>query len=108
MCPPGSRRPKSGGRSRPRVCQGVSMTYSDGIEITGSRRDRYDEVLTPAALDLVAALHRELAPRRAALLSARNDRQQEIIDGGALDFLAKTAEIRADHSWRVAPPAPGL
>jgi malate synthase len=84
------------------------MTYSDGIEITGPRRDRYDEILTSAALDLVAALHRELMPRRAGLLAARARRQQEIIDGGTLDFLPSTASIRADWSWRVAPPAPGL
>ena len=25
-----------------------------------------------------------------------------------LDFLPETAHIRADASWRVAPPAPGL
>jgi len=33
---------------------------SDGVEITGPQGERYGEVLTPAALGLIAALHREL------------------------------------------------
>jgi malate synthase len=84
------------------------MTYSDGIEIKGPAADRYDEILTPQALDLVALLNRELGPRRAELLAARARRQAGISAGAMFNFLPETAHIRADRGWRVAPPAPGL
>ena len=45
------------------------MPGSDGIEVTGPHGDRYDEILTPEALALVARLQRELGPRRAELLA---------------------------------------
>jgi malate synthase len=81
---------------------------SDGVEITGPRRDRYDEVLTPAAVSLIAALQRELGGRRTELLAARAARQQELNQGAMLDFLPATLPIRDDPDWRVAAPAPGL
>jgi malate synthase len=81
---------------------------SDGVEITGPKRDRFDEVLTPGAVGLVAALQRELGGRRTELLAARAARQQELSAGGTLDFLAATQPIRDDPAWRVAAPAPGL
>src|SRR5215813_3898944 len=84
------------------------MSYGKGIQVNGPVRDRYEEILTPQALDLVALLQRELGPRRKELLAARASRQQELIAGATLDFLPGTAQIRKDRSWRVASPAPGL
>jgi malate synthase len=81
---------------------------SSGVEIAGPAGSRYDEILTPEALDLVALLHRELGQRRRDLLEARVRRQDELSAGGTLDFLTSTEAIRSDTSWRVAPPAPGL
>jgi malate synthase len=81
---------------------------SEGVEITGPMGDRFDEVLTPGAVSLVAALQRELGPRRAELLAARATRQVELSAGGTLDFLPATQAIRDDPGWRVAAPAPGL
>ncbi|PZS05353.1 MAG: malate synthase A [Pseudonocardiales bacterium] len=78
------------------------------IEITGPSGDRYDEILTPDAVEFVAGLHREFAGRRHDLLVARCERQQQISAGADPSFLAETAGIRADETWRVAPPAPGL
>jgi malate synthase len=80
----------------------------EGVQITGPAGDRYDEILTSEALGLLAALHRELEPRRAELLAARTRRQAELIAGAMLDFLPGTRNVREDASWRVAPPAPGL
>ena len=74
---------------------------SEGVEITGPREDRYDEILTPAALSLIAALQRELGGRRAGLLAARAARQQELSAGAMLDFLPATQRIRDDPGWRV-------
>ena len=84
------------------------MTASEGVEITGPDGDRYDEILTPGALGLIASLEREFGPRRAELLAARAARQEELSAGGMLDFLPGTQQIRQDTAWRVAPPAPGL
>jgi malate synthase len=81
---------------------------AEGVEITGPAGDRYDEILTPGALGLIAALQREFGGRRKELLAARAARQQELSAGGTLDFLPATRHIREDPGWRVAPPAPGL
>jgi malate synthase len=81
---------------------------SNGVEIAGPSGPRYDEILTPEALDLVGVLHRELGQRRRELLQARAGRQDELSAGANLDFLTSTEAIRGDRSWRVAPPAPGL
>ena len=59
-------------------------------------------VLTPAALDLVAALERELGGRRTELLAARAERQARISAGELPDFLTTTAAVR-EGDWRVAP-----
>jgi malate synthase len=80
----------------------------DGVEITGPAGPRYDEILTPEALALIATLQRELGPRRNELLAARAARQAELDAGAQFGFLAQTAAIRADKSWKVAEPAPGL
>ncbi|HEV7824520.1 MAG TPA: malate synthase A [Mycobacteriales bacterium] len=83
------------------------MTTPAGIEITGPMGDRYDEILTPEALDLLADLHRRFDGRRRELLDARDRRYADLAAGGTLDFLPETQGIR-DGDWKVAPPAPGL
>ncbi|WP_414689843.1 malate synthase A [Nocardioides sp.] len=78
-----------------------------GIEITGARSARYDEILTHDALDFLAGLHRTFDARRRALLEARARRYEDLAAGGTLGFLDETAGIRTGD-WRVADPAPGL
>src|SRR4051794_41520313 len=78
------------------------------IEVTGPMNGRFDEILTPQALELIALLHRELGPRREELLGRRGERVRRLAEGGTLDFLEETREIREDDSWRVADQAPGL
>lgn len=84
------------------------ITTPDGVEVTGPIEDRYDEILTPQALELIARLHRELNPRRLELLAKRAERVQQVADGADLGFLEETKQIREDDSWQVAPLAPGL
>ncbi len=84
------------------------MTEPRGVEVAGPVGPRYDEILTPEALRLVATLQRELGPRRAELLAARVQRQRELSAGAMLEFLPQTRAIREDPDWRVAPPAAGL
>src|SRR3954471_5154009 len=79
-----------------------------GIKVTGPMQERFEEILTPRALELIELLHRELGPRREELLAKRGERVRRLAEGGTLDFLEETREIREDDSWKVADPAPGL
>ncbi|MGP3982200.1 malate synthase A [Streptomyces sp. KR80] len=68
---------------------------------------RQEEVLTDAALDFVAELHRRFTPRRDELLARREERRTEIARTSTLDFLPETAHIR-DGDWQVAPTPAAL
>jgi malate synthase len=63
---------------------------------------RQEEVLSGDALAFVAELHRRFTPRRDELLERRTRRRAEIARTASLDFLAETAAIREDDTWRVA------
>lgn len=83
------------------------MTTTAQIEISGARGELTERVLTPEALDFVAALHDEFEPRRRALLDAREERRARIASGELPSFPDETAEIRAGD-WRVPPAPPDL
>src|SRR6185437_4967377 len=84
------------------------LAVPERVQITGPTTERYVEVLSPRALELLVRLHDALADGRAQALAARRQRQGELFGGATLDFLHQTRHIRADPSWQVAPPAPGL
>ena len=65
---------------------------------------RFDEILTPDALDFVAELTSSFGTRRTELLQARAIRYAGHQPGKSLRFLTETASVRADKTWRVAPP----
>src|SRR2546423_14378613 len=81
------------------------MNASAGVEIMGPVRERYDEILTPPALALLAGLHRAFDGRRRELLGRRADREAELAAGGTLDFLDETKDVR-EAQWRGGGPAP--
>src|SRR6266487_4154621 len=62
----------------------------------------YGQILTPDALDFVAALQRELGPTRLELLARRRQRQEAFDAGELPDFLPSTEGVRTGD-WRVAP-----
>ncbi|MCF7222826.1 malate synthase A [Lysobacter sp. TLK-CK17T] len=72
-----------------------------GVEITAQAAGQ-DALLTPAALDLLADLHRRFEGARQTRLAARRERQAFFDAGGLPDFREDTAAIRAGD-WRVAP-----
>jgi malate synthase len=82
----------------------MSMTTSSAasVEVRGPRLPRFDEVLTPQALEFVARLHREFNPTREALLKVRGERQVRFNMGELPDFLSETRHIR-EGDWQVAP-----
>ncbi|HEX8160186.1 MAG TPA: malate synthase A [Solirubrobacteraceae bacterium] len=85
----------------------MATTPIGGIEIKGPAGDRFDEILTPNALQLVAKLHREFDATRRELLAARVERQKELDSGATLDFLPDTKEVR-EGDWQIAPEPDAL
>jgi malate synthase len=85
-----------------------SLDLPSGVEVTGAIKSGYDQILTRPALELIAVLHRSYDARRLELLARREERFRAVADGGTLDFLSETREVREDPVWRVADPAPGL
>jgi malate synthase len=77
-----------------------------GVEIT-TEEERLNDVLTEDALEFVSELHRRFDARRRELLEKRAERQRALDEGGTLDFLDETSEVR-DGDWEVAPPPADL
>lgn len=80
----------------------MSLTLPAGVQITAPIKPEWEFILSPAALELVARLHRAFEPRRQELLKARLERQARIDAGEMPDFLPETQQIRAGD-WKVAP-----
>ena len=75
---------------------------SDSVAISGRITAEFSEILTPEALEFVAALHRRFEPRRQELLARRAARQKEFDRGALPDFLPETKKLR-DAEWTIAP-----
>jgi malate synthase len=73
-----------------------------GVAVRAVLKPGYGDILTPAALDFVARLHRTFNGERQRLLAARVERQGAIDRGALPDFLPDTEMIRRGN-WRVAP-----
>jgi malate synthase len=73
-----------------------------GISIKGPMGPRYEDILTPEAVNFVVSLQRAFNGRRKELLAARAERQKRFDSGELPGFLAQTAAIRAGD-WKVAP-----
>jgi malate synthase len=84
------------------------MSTSYEVKVTGPMHDRYEQVLTAEALELLGTLHAEFDARRREMLENRARRSADIAAGGMFDFLPETKWVREDSQWRVAPAAPGL
>ncbi|MCM3695675.1 malate synthase A [Microbacterium oleivorans] len=83
-------------------------TTTTTLTVRGPIRERYDEILTPGALDFVAQLHERFGGRRHDRLADRMRRRFEIGNGQDPTFRSDTAHIREDPDWRVAGSGPGL
>jgi malate synthase len=78
------------------------ISLPKGLQILGKAHPGFDQILTPEALDLVVALHRQFEPRRQELLAARAARQKAFDAGTLPDFLPETKSVR-ESDWTVAP-----
>jgi malate synthase len=79
----------------------TAASLPPGVQIAAPIAREYAELLTPAALALVAKLHRQFEGVRQELLARRRVRQQEFDGGKRPDFLAATREIR-ESEWQIA------
>ncbi|MFI7103516.1 malate synthase A [Streptomyces sp. NPDC050161] len=86
----------------------TELTRRVQVQVLGAPGHRFDEILTPAALDFIGRLAVTFAGRYRDVLTERRRRALRLSSGSPLDFSRATAAIRADPHWRVAPPAPGL
>ncbi len=66
------------------------MATHAGLELRATDDRAFDEILTPDALEFVAALQREFGARRIELLKARAERRARLAAGETLDFLPGT------------------
>jgi len=73
-----------------------------GIDIRGPVGGEQREILSDAALEFVARLHREFNPRRVQLLKERRRRQEALDRGEMPHFPKETAHVR-EGDWRVLP-----
>src|SRR3954452_14711015 len=78
------------------------------LSLTGREVNGTAEILTSEAIDFLTDLHAHFSGRRHDLLLGRQNRRTRFSNGADPDFLPLTAHIRADRSWRVAGPGPGL
>lgn len=80
----------------------AQTTHSHGntVEVTAIAPGQA-ALLTPAALELLASLHRLIEPQRQARLAARRERQAFFDAGGLPDFREDTRAIR-EGDWKVA------
>ncbi len=79
------------------------MATSETLEVLGRVEGRARELVTPAAFEFAARLHREFNGRREDLLRRRQERQARIEAGEMPRFLEETRHVREDASWRVSP-----
>jgi malate synthase len=94
----------------------ISMTQTTTLSARSELRlegiaheaERYDEILTPDALEFLTQLHVRFASHRHELLAERMRRRVDVANGRDLAFLPETAWIREDSSWKVAGAGPGL
>ena len=92
----------------PRAAGPSSPFAHPRLTVTGPSVEGTDLVLSPEALDFLTALHERFSGGRQELLLARQRRRERFANGADPGFLPLTAHIRADRTWRVAGPGPGL
>jgi malate synthase len=63
------------------------LQLPDGAIITATISPSAEEILTPEAVELIAALHRNFNQRRKELLQRRQQRQADLDAGRTPDFL---------------------
>ncbi|MGW2561575.1 hypothetical protein ACWCXB_20420 [Streptomyces sp. NPDC001514] len=69
-------------------------------EVLGAPGDRYEEILTPEALDFIGRPAAALADRRLERLKERRRRTAHLVSGTPLDFPRATSPVHTRHLVR--------
>ena len=77
------------------------------VEISGPAGARFDEILTPEALDFFEELDRQFGPTRRSLLTRRGGLRATVRAGRQPTFPPETRSVRRSD-WTVPPPPPDL
>jgi malate synthase len=80
----------------------IASALLSGVELRAAAGPRFEEILSPPALGLLADLHRRFDARRKELLQRRAERQKRFDAGETPNFLSETRAIR-EGNWKVAP-----
>ena len=72
------------------------------VEVRSSMGPRFEEILSPSAMDFLVLLHRTFNSRRLELLERRAARQRRLDAGELPGFLEETRHIR-ESDWQVRP-----
>jgi len=80
----------------------IASALLSGVELRAAAGPRFEEILSPPALGLLADLHRRFDARRKELLQRRAERQKRFDAGETPNFLIETRAIR-EGNWKVAP-----
>jgi malate synthase len=76
---------------------------AQGIEIKGKNSPSQSEILSPEAIDFLAALERTFRQERSNLISLRHSNQKMIDSGIYPGILPESQKIRQDLTWSCAP-----
>ncbi|MDX5421989.1 MAG: malate synthase A [Hymenobacteraceae bacterium] len=76
------------------------MLVTSTAEVKGTLKEKFEEILTPEALEFLEMLHNKFNARREELLEERVKRQERIDAGEKLDFLPETQHVR-EGNWKV-------
>lgn len=80
------------------TCAPTTYNY----KIIGKNFNRFEEILTPDAIDFVLSIQSKFGKRREELLELRKDKQLEIDKGFFPDFLEETEHVR-EADWKIDP-----
>ena len=93
-----------GGPEAPRLVQERGPEARKGnFFVAPTHQERLADIVSEDAIAFLEELHGRFGKRRLELLAARRERDRALREGGTLDFLSETREIR-EGDWRVAPP----
>lgn len=81
---------------------GTATKLPENVEIKGSVDSKFDDILTPEALEFVAKITRQFRDRRDDILEQREEEQKKFDNGEKPDFRPETEDIR-EGDWEVDP-----
>ncbi len=80
----------------------TATNVPEGVTLEAPVKDKFEDILTPDALEFLADLTRRFRGRRDELLETRKETQARLDAGEQLDFRPETKDVR-ESDWTVDP-----